>query len=167
MQFNGDATLLQASFKSLQHRYLVRRRLRVVSAIQTAQRRRRDRMSQLSSADDRMDDQRPPSPIPPPEPMELNEDQPTLQPSLERRPAVSEEMAELYFLIANFLTNASPCSRAAAVLQEELVSVSVRRYRIKPRRPYSFTELPCAVRDVFDSAPSYFLPVRSKCLDKK
>lgn len=33
--------------------------------------------------------------------------------------AVSE--AELYFLIANFLTHASPCSRAAAVLQEELV----------------------------------------------
>lgn len=35
--------------------------------------------------------------------------------------AVSEESAELYFLIANFLTNASPCSRAAAVLQQELV----------------------------------------------
>lgn len=34
---------------------------------------------------------------------------------------VSEESAELYFLIANFLTNASPCSRAAAVLQQELV----------------------------------------------
>ncbi|CAM9756967.1 unnamed protein product, partial [Choristocarpus tenellus] len=28
--------------------------------------------------------------------------------------------AELYFLIANFLTNASPCSRAAEVLREEL-----------------------------------------------
>lgn len=36
--------------------------------------------------------------------------------------AVSDESAELYFLIANFLTNASPCSRAAAVLQQELVS---------------------------------------------
>ena len=34
---------------------------------------------------------------------------------------VSEESAELYFLIANFLTNASPCSRAATVLQQELV----------------------------------------------
>ncbi|CAM9632001.1 unnamed protein product [Scytosiphon promiscuus] len=34
--------------------------------------------------------------------------------------SVSEESAELYFLIANFLTNASPCSRAAAVLQQEL-----------------------------------------------
>ncbi|CAN0109918.1 unnamed protein product, partial [Laminaria digitata] len=31
-----------------------------------------------------------------------------------------EESAELYFLIANFLTNASPCSRAATVLQQEL-----------------------------------------------
>lgn len=38
-----------------------------------------------------------------------------------RPAAVSEESAELYFLIANFLTNASPCSRAAAVLQQELV----------------------------------------------
>lgn len=34
---------------------------------------------------------------------------------------VSEESAELYFLIANFLTNASQCSRAAAVLRQELV----------------------------------------------
>ncbi|CAM9453617.1 unnamed protein product, partial [Ectocarpus sp. 13 AM-2016] len=33
---------------------------------------------------------------------------------------VSEESAELYFLIANFLTNASQCSRAAAVLRQEL-----------------------------------------------
>ena len=39
---------------------------------------------------------------------------------------LSEESAELYFLIANFLTNASPCSRAATVLQQELV------------RPHSF-----------------------------
>lgn len=39
---------------------------------------------------------------------------------------VSEESAELYFLIANFLTNASPCSRAAAVLQQELVRVETR-----------------------------------------
>lgn len=43
------------------------------------------------------------------------------EPQPERPAAVSEESAELYFLIANFLTNASPCSRAAAVLQQELV----------------------------------------------
>ncbi|CAN0235911.1 unnamed protein product, partial [Hapterophycus canaliculatus] len=42
---------------------------------------------------------------------------------------VSEESAELYFLIANFLTNASPCSRAAAVLQQELV-----RTKTPPKR---------------------------------
>ena len=47
------------------------------------------------------------------------------------RPAVSEESAELYFLIANFLTNASPCSRAGEVLQQELVGL--KRYNLPTR----------------------------------
>lgn len=46
------------------------------------------------------------------------------EPRAGRPAAVSEESAELYFLIANFLTNASPCSRAAEVLQQELVRVN-------------------------------------------
>lgn len=43
---------------------------------------------------------------------------------------LSKELADLYFLIANFLTNASPCSRAAAVLQQELVSRVFKREAI-------------------------------------
>lgn len=45
------------------------------------------------------------------------------QASTTARASAAAEEAELYFLIANFLTHASPCSRAAAVLQEELVSM--------------------------------------------
>lgn len=51
---------------------------------------------------------------------------------------MSEESAELYFLIANFLTNASPCSRAATVLQQELVRLKLRdgaRLPIEQRHP--------------------------------
>lgn len=53
------------------------------------------------------------------------------------RPAESsltEQSAELYFLIANFLTNASPCSRAAAVLRDELVSKALGSTTRKQRR---------------------------------
>lgn len=51
----------------------------------------------------------------------------TDEPQAGRPAAVSEESAELYFLIANFLTNASPCSRAAEVLQQELVCLKTRQ----------------------------------------
>lgn len=55
---------------------------------------------------------------------------------------LSEESAELYFLIANFLTNASPCSRAATVLQQELVRL-LASGRCKAPIPHRDTPTAC------------------------
>lgn len=53
----------------------------------------------------------------------------------------SNESTELYFLIANFLTNASPCSRAAAVLRQELVRRLALFFQASCIYPHPFSKI--------------------------